>query len=200
MTTKAFFNHVRVAIAGGRLGQAQVDGINAIVSAWRRLGRSDDLRQLAYGLGTAFHETAGRCAPVRETLAVSDAEAVARLEAAFAAGRLPQVSAPYWRADEEGCCWFGRGFVQLTFRQNYERMGAVLGIDLVARPELALRADVAADILVVGMRDGLFSGRRLCEFFDGDRADWVGARRIVNGLDRAERVAELARLFWDGLR
>ena len=195
-----FFNHLRQQLFGGRLTQVQVDGINAIVASWNRLGKTDDKRQLAYGLATAFHETAGRLTPVRETLAASDDQAIARLDRAFEAGRLPQVKVPYWRKDADGRSWLGRGFVQLTFKRNYQVMSDALGVDLITDPARAMELDISADILVVGMRDGLFSGRKLGDYFQGERADWRNARRIVNGLDRADVVAGHAEVILAALQ
>jgi predicted chitinase len=197
---KGFFNHLRLHLFGGRLSQTQVNGINAILASWVKHGGAEDKRQLAYVLATAFHETAGRLQPVRETLALSDDQAIARLESAFQAGRLPQVSTPYWRKDAQGHSWFGRGFVQLTFKRNYQAMADALGVDLLADPALAMALDVSADILVVGMRDGLFTGRKLSDYFSVERADWRNARRIVNGLDRADVVAGHAEVIWAGLQ
>lgn len=199
MQLKALFDHLRATLFAGRLAKAQVDGLDAILASWNRQGRSSDARQLAYVLATAFHETAGRLQPVRETLASSDAQAIDRLERAFQAGRLPQVSTPYWRRDARGNSWFGRGFVQLTFQRNYQAMGEALGIDLPGNPARALELSTAADILVVGMRDGLFSGKKLGDYFTTDRADWLNARRIVNGLDRADVVAGHAKVILAGL-
>lgn len=196
---KALFDHLRLTLFGGRLARAQVEGLDAIIASWIRHDHSGDQRQLAYVLATAFHETAGRLQPVRETLASSDEQAIARLERAFQAGRLQQVSTPYWRRDALGRSWFGRGFVQLTFQRNYQAMGNALGVDLVGNPSSALELPIAADILVVGMRDGLFSGRKLGDYFSKDRADWVNARRIVNGLDRADVVAGHAKVILAGL-
>lgn len=195
-----FFNHLRRALLGGKISQAQVNGINAIVASWNRLGKTDDKRQLAYVLATAFHETAGRLQPVRETLAASDDQAIARLDHAFQAGRLPQVSKPYWRKDADGKSWLGRGFVQLTFKRNYQAMSDALGVDLITDPARAMELAVSADILVVGMRDGLFSGRKLGDYFQGERTDWQNARRIVNGLDRTEVVAGHAKAILAGLQ
>ncbi|HBF32558.1 glycoside hydrolase family 19 protein [Rhizobium sp.] len=196
---KAFFDHLRHALFGGQISQPQVQGVDAIVASWSRNGQSNDPRQLVYVLATAFHETAGHLQPVRETLAASDDQAIARLERAFQAGKLPQVSAPYWRPDAEGRSWFGRGFVQLTFQRNYKIIGEALGIGLPSNPALAMEMKIAADILVVGMRDGLFSGRKLGDYFSKDGADWVNARRIVNGLDRADVVAGHAKVILAGL-
>lgn len=195
--TQQLFDRVRATLCGGRLTQAQVEGINAVLTACGRHGISD-ARQRAYVLATAFHETAGRFQPVRETLAGTDAEAIDRLERAYQVGRLPQVSDPYWRPDAQGRSWFGRGFVQLTHRRNYEALSDALGIDLIADPGRALERDIAADILALGMRDGLFSGTRLADTFSATTCDWLGARRIVNGQDRADLVAGYGKAIFAG--
>lgn len=192
---KAFFAETRTRLFGGRMSQAQVDGTRAILDAWQQRRAGGDTRQLAYMLATAFHETAATMQPVRETLATSDAAAAARLESAWARGRLRAVKTPYWRADPEGRYWLGRGLVQLTHRANYERMSRETGIDLVADPGRAMEMDVAVAILFSGMEKGLFTGRRLADYFAAGPADWVNARRIINGLDRAADVAAYGRLF-----
>lgn len=189
-----FFERVRKNPCGGRLYGAQVTGMEAILDHWGLYSKAAD-SSLAYVLATAFHETAATMQPVRETLAKSDGEAVVRLDRAFASGRLPTVKTPYWRPDGEGKSWLGRGFVQLTHRRNYEAMSDLTGEDLVTDPGLAMRIDIAAKILIEGMRVGLFTGWRLGFFFGRDKADWVGARKIVNGTDRAELVAGYGRAF-----
>ena len=186
---KAFFDAARGTLYGGRLARTQVAGLTALLDRFERGGETRDRRFLAYMLATAHHETGGRLQPVRETFAVSDAAAIARLDRAFAAGRLPQVSAPYWRRDGEGKSWLGRGLVQITHRRNYARLAALTGLDLVGRPELAMETAAAVEILFTGMLRGAFTGQRLDDHFSDARADWVGARRIVNGRDRAEKVA-----------
>lgn len=196
---EAFFDGVRGALYGGRLKRAQVAGVTALIDRFEAGGETDDRRFLAYMLATAHHETGGRMQPVRETFAATDAAAIGRLDRAFAAGRLPQVSAPYWRRDGEGKSWLGRGLVQITHRRNYARMAALTGIDLVDRPERAMELAVSVDILFVGMLQGAFTGRRLADHFSPGHADWVGARRIVNGLDRAERVAGYGQAFFAAL-
>ncbi|MBC7148197.1 MAG: hypothetical protein H5U22_02365 [Rhizobium sp.] len=190
-----FFKSVRRALFSGRLTTAQVSGMTALIAGWRALTDIDDPRRLAYCLATAFHETGGRMQPVRETFAPSDRAAMLRLERAYVAGRLPQVRTPYWRADAEGKSWFGRGLVQITHRRNYERLSASIGVDLVGDPGRAMELDVAVRILVIGMRDGLFSGVKLADAFGRDTADWIGARRIVNGRDRAALVAGYGQAF-----
>ena len=196
---KAFFNAVRGTLYGGRLARTQVAGLAALLDRFEQGGETEDLRFLAYMMATAHHETGGRLQPVRETFAGTDGEAIDRLDRAFAAGRLPQVCAPYWRRDGAGKSWLGRGLVQITHRRNYARLAELTGIDLLARPERAMEMAVSVEILFVGMLRGVFTGQRLDDHFTGARADWIGARRIVNGLDRAEKVAGYGRAFFSAL-
>ncbi|EYR79819.1 hypothetical protein P9A16_09425 [Shinella sp. 838] len=196
---KAFFDAVRGTLYGGRLARTQVAGLTALLDRFEQGGETEDLRFLAYMLATAHHETGGRLQPVRETFAATDGEAIDRLDRAFAAGRLPQVSAPYWRRDALGRSWLGRGLVQITHRRNYARLAELTGIDLLARPERAMEMAVSVEILFVGMLRGVFTGQRLDDHFTGARADWTGARRIVNGRDRAEKVAGYGRAFFSAL-
>lgn len=198
MNRTTFFAYVRRAPFGGRLQQSQIDGMNAIINKFFRLGL-DDLRWLAYILATAFHETGARMLPVREGFAASDAQAKARLEAAWQAGNLKSVKTPYWR---DG--WFGRGHVQLTHQRNYAAMGKILGIDLVGNPSLALDLETSVLILIEGMTSGNsgrgdFTGKSLEQFFNDAKDDPVGARAIVNGSDKAKLIAGYHRNFLDAL-
>ncbi|ANL65041.1 glycoside hydrolase family 19 protein [Rhizobium phaseoli] len=195
-----FFDAVREELFKGELTQPQVEGITAILDAWERRFAPAERRWLAYILATAYHETAYTMQPVRETLAQSDARAVEILEAAFAAGRLSWVKTPYWRPDEDGCCWLGRGLVQLTHKRNYEAMSALTGIDLVADPDRAMEMDAAVTILIEGMLQGSFTGHKLADHLNATTEDWVNARRIVNGTDRAEKLAGYAKAFHAAMR
>jgi len=192
------FERLRADPFGGRLTRGQIEGLDSVFGHWR-CRPAGDPRHLAYMLATAFHETGRTMQPMRETGATSDAAAIARLEAAFAAGRLRQVKTPYWRPDPTGRSWFGRGLVQITHRRNYQRLSAAIGIDLVADPARAMEMAVAVRILFAGMEQGLFSGVTLSDVFNATTEDWIGARRIVNGTDRAEKVAGYGRAFLAGI-
>lgn len=48
----------------------------------------------------------------------------------------------------DGARYHGRGFIQLTGRDNYRMAGQALGLDLLNHPELASRPDVASEIAV----------------------------------------------------
>lgn len=173
---------------GGRMTPAQVNGCDTILAASDGL----DATWRAYLLATAFHETGQRMQPVRETFADTDEQAVVRLDAAWRKGQLPWVSVPYWNYDQTGKAWFGRGHVQLTHRDNYAKAGAKLNVDLLGYPSLALNPDVSAQILVRGCVEGWFTGKKLSDYLPGD---YVGARRVVNGTDRAHLIARYAQTF-----
>lgn len=159
----------------------------AIIAEAKRLGVLRN--QLAYILATAKWETAHTIKPVRETLATSDHDAAARLETAWKRGKLPWVKVPYWR---EG--WFGRGYVQLTHRDNYARAQRELGIGttLTENPSKALDPDIARGVLIRGMLGGWFTGHRLGQYVNLQKSDFVEARRVVNGTDRKHEIAALA--------
>ena len=96
--------------------------------------------------------------------------------------------------------YYGRGYVQLTWRSNYQYWSRRLGIDLVNNKDLALRSDIAAQILVYGMRDGTFTGRKLSHYVNNSKTDFYNARRVVNGTDRASRIAGNARRYQKALQ
>jgi hypothetical protein len=93
----------------------------------------------------------------------------------------------------------GRGFVQITGRRNYRIWSGKLGIELLSHPEKTAIPEVAAIILVQGMRDGSFTDFRLSEFILGNRRDFINARRIVNGLDGANHIAQIAQAYFKAL-
>jgi len=198
MNRAKFFAAVRTSLFSGSLSQSQVEGMEAILD---EAGKAViDPRWLAYMLATAFHETAFTMQPIRETKASTDDSAIAILDRAFAAGKLKWVKTPYWRKDAQGKSWLGRGLVQLTHKVNYETMGPIVGADLVGNPSLAMRDDVAVRIMFEGMARGLFTGKKLADYFTSKSSDWVNARRIINGTDRANDVAGYAKRFYDGLQ
>jgi len=134
------------------------------------------LRQCAYILATTYHETAKTMRPIPEI-------------GKGAKRPYGQPVGPYKK------CYYGRGFVQLTWYKNYLRMGDILGVDLVKDPELAMVPEHAIRILVLGMRRGLFTGKSLDHYITPDKCDYVGARRIVNGTDRADMIAGYAKRY-----
>ena len=156
------------------------------------VGRKHGLlrNQLAYLLATAYHETAATMKPVRETLASTDAKAKEILTKSWKAGKLPWVKSDYWSSG-----FFGRGYVQLTHKENYQKAGEKLGIDLVGNPSRALESSVAVEIIALGMQEGWFTGKKLFDYITLQKSDFVGARKIVNGTDKADLIAGYAKQY-----
>lgn len=175
MDRKVFFDCVRTYPSNGKLSKRQVQGMELIIDEWQQR-ELQDTRWLAYILATAYHETAFTMEPIDE----------------YGQGRGREYGVPDL---ETGQVYYGRGFVQVTWKANYLRFSELLGLDLLSQPELALDQGVATSILFEGMINGLFTGKALRHYFR-EESDWYNARRIVNRLDRAEQIARYARAFW----
>ena len=199
MNPAAFFAAIRPAF-GNRLSQPQVDGMQAILDA-ARANKVTDVHHVAHVLAHVRRETGGYMSPIKETVYPShknknptDAEVMQRLERAWARGQLRWVKKPYWR---DGA--FGRGPLQITHWKNYEKIGQAIGVDLRGKPDLALDPTVGGKIAVIGMRDGLFTGKKLSDYsFPAalDASPKNNPRRIVNGQDGSDaEVAKFHRQF-----
>lgn len=147
-----------------------------IVSACMRYGLLRN--QAAYVLATAYWETAHTMEPVREAFWLSE---------------------DWRRANLRYYPWYGRGFVQLTWETNYHKAGAELGIDLTTDADKVMQPEISAEILVVGSRDGWFTGKRLDDYITLQSSNYRGARRVINGTDKAAAIAEIAREYEEGL-
>ncbi|MEP2533541.1 glycoside hydrolase family 19 protein [Shimia sp.] len=163
--------------------QRQVEGINDLLDEWERVGTGDN-RHLSYILATDYHETGAKMQPVRETFATSDAKA----RKGVARRKYGKPEGPW------GHVYYGRGDVQLTWYENYVRMGDLLGLPLAENPDLALKSSVSKRILIEGMLRGEsdrgdFTGKSLEEYFNETVDDPWGARRVVNGTDKAHLIA-----------
>lgn len=133
------------------------------------------LEEKAYILATAAWETNHTMQPVEEAYFLGE----------------PKASA--YRRKLWYYPWHGRGFVQLTHEKNYIRMGKRLGLDLTTDPTKVMDPDISAKILVIGSREGLFTGKRLSNYLRPGAPDYVNARRVINGLDCAKEIAALAK-------
>lgn len=102
----------------------------------------------------------------------------------------------------DGALFHGRGYVQLTGRSNYAKASKVIGVDLIAQPEMAKVPTIAWQIARDGMTKGWYTGKKLGDYIDNidesdaeDRRENVNARRVVNGTDQAGKIADLAITF-----
>lgn len=133
--------------------------------------------QCAYLLATSFLETGYTMEPVREAYWVKNAEA--------------------WRKKHlRYYPHYGRGFVQLTWDYNYERAAKELNIpELCTNLDLALDPEIAAKIAVLGMQEGWFTGKKLSDYMTLKTSRFYDARRIINGLDQASKIADFAKQY-----
>lgn len=214
MDRKHFFDAIRASIFGGSLSGSQVKGIEAILDACAAYQVADQ-RDVAYILATPMIETGGSFVPIVENLNYSeqgllrtfpkyfspaDAKAYARQPQRIANRAYANRMGNGDEASGLGFRYRGRGFVQITGKDNYAKFSKLLGVDLIGNPDLACNDDIAAKIIVIGMRDGLFTGKKLRDYFTPTSSDWVNARRIVNGLDRANDIAAYAKKFYAALQ
>jgi len=125
--------------------------------------------QLCYIMATIQHETAHTYKPIAE----------------FGGRRRPY--APY----------FGRGYVQLTHKFNYDKYGTLLSRNFVAFPDEVMEPDISLFIIIHGMKNGVFTGKKLDDYISGRNVDFHQARRTVNGIDRA-RLIEGYAINWQG--
>jgi hypothetical protein len=171
-----FFDHVRGALFQGSLSAAQVAGLDQILDYWEAGPAGGDDRWLAYALATAHHETDKTFAPIRE----------------YGLGH----GHPYGAPDPQtGQTYYGRGLVQLTWKANYQVFSKILNVDLVSDPDLAMEMRYAIPIMFKGMEEGLFTTKKLANYFHGAIEDWVHARRIINGLDKADEIAAYGKAY-----
>ena len=147
------------------------DALDTILSFLEHDERMSDIRWVCYALATAWHETGKTMLPIKE----------------FSRGK----GLPYGKPDPQtGKTYYGRGYVQLTWKDNYAAMGKVCGADFVTDPDLVMKPEYAYRIMSYGMRNGSFTGAALSRYFNDDRTDPVSARKIINGLDCAEKIAQ----------
>ncbi|MFN3353031.1 MAG: hypothetical protein ACK4Z5_05430 [Brevundimonas sp.] len=196
-----FFDHVRGRL-WPRLLKHQVTGCERLIAACGRGGLG--VAKAAYVLATAYHETAYAMQPVKEKggHAYLDKYDTGRLAAIL--GNTPE-------DDDDGQRYAGRGDVQLTGARNYARateklrdMGLIGAHEsLITTPDLALRPDLSAAIIVAGMAEGWFTGKTLGDYLPfakpATKTQFVSARRIVNGTDKAGEIAGYAMTFQDAL-
>src|SRR5258708_5867015 len=180
----------------GQLGPSQAAGLESLLDNVELDPDLADLRWVAYMLATVKLECADTFMPITERGPQSYFD---KYEPGTSIGKnLGNTQAG------DGFLFRGRGYVQITGRANYQKMSGRLalsgGDDLVLHPEVALQPDVAYKIMSYGMRRGSFTGKRLGNYINAAGSDYQQARRIINGLDRADDIAGYAVSFESSLK
>lgn len=168
---------------------------------------------IAYILATAYHETGGSFVPIMENMNYTTAKRLMQVWPSrfpsyeFAAqyiynpvklgnyvynGRLGNKM-----GTDDGYNYRGRGLSQLTGKENYEKWGKILGKDFITSPELMCDPEVSAAILVTGLITGEYSGKKLSDYLNSEKKDYVNARRCVNADVKlnGQRIADIAQRF-----
>lgn len=156
------------------LSQRQVDSINLLLDSAEVY--FTDSRHIGYLLATTYHETASTMLPIKEYGSVE------------------------YLKNKKYYPYYGRGYVQITWLDNYKKFSKIVGKDLVADPDLCFEPNIAAQIACYGMKNGTFTGKKLKDYFNDASNDPVNARKIINGLDKAKKIAEYHKKFIECLK
>lgn len=136
-------------------------------------------QHVAYILATAFHET-DRFKAMEE----------------YASGAAYEGRADLGNVKTgDGVRFKGRGFPMLTGRENYRVQSLTAGVDLIENPFLASDPAISALITVHGMIRGDFTGVGLGKYIRPGKIDFINARRVINGTDRAAAISVIAQAF-----
>lgn len=171
----------------GTLPNWQKDPMDYIIEEGHRRNMSTE--EVSYVLATAYHET-NRFKAKEE----------------YGQGRGRDYGTPILTIRGKYEKYHGRGWVQLTWLQNYAKMSVAASlafnknIDLVNEPEQIL-TDKALNAFICfeGMIQGTFTGRKLSDYVNSTKCDFIGARKVINGTDKAALIAGYAEKFKEAL-
>jgi Putative peptidoglycan binding domain len=158
----------------GGMTQSQIDGLEQLLTFIELDPDVTDIRWAAYMLATVKWECGDTWQPIEEG----------------GKGAGHTYGLPVKVKDQSGKAfantYYGRGYVQLTWKDNYDKMSRALGLgdQLLIQPENALDPDIAYRIMSYGMRKGSFTGKKLSDFINSSQSDYKNARKIINGLDQ----------------
>lgn len=180
---KTFFDTIRLTLFRGKLSRVQVDRLQALLIEMQRV-KLVTPEIGAYILATAHWET-DRFNAMEE----------------YASGEAYEGRAALGNNQAgDGRRFKGRGFPMLTGRRNYEMASAMTGQDMIANPALASDPDLSAMVIVLGMVGGRFTGVGLGRFINDQKTDFINARKVVNMLDRAETIADIAERYLQAIK
>lgn len=180
-----FFEQVAGSLFPGGISPSQKDGMNAILDVWEKTGKTDR-RMIGYILATIYHETDKHMQPVEEAYYVKD-----------------PLKRKAYLEKQKYYPFYGRDLVHTTWKANYERVNQFARVDVVKNPELIAEMPLAAEVAITFMLRGWYTGKKLNDYFNDTKEDWIWARSIINGKrrneplpDRAEDIASYGKKFF----
>lgn len=182
---KETYENIRLTF--GNLSAKQVEGFESIFNEFERQ-KLIDFRFLAYILATIWHEVNKTMQPIEE----------------YGKGKGRKYGQRVWyngkRYTDILNIFFGRGHTQNTWRDIYEKLTIAAKAqgyswDFVNHPELLLQMDPSIWATFYAMQSGLYTGKKLSDFFNSKISDPKNARRIINGTDKSLLIASYYQKF-----
>lgn len=164
------------------------EGMNTIITFLENDPYMADIRWCAYVLATIGRECGGEWAPVEETGKGKGRE-------------YGGIAGPY------GLVYYGRGYTQNTWLSNYQMLTEAwnrahpnVPVSFVQHPELLLIPEYSYWVTSFAMRHGAYTGVGLPKYIHDNVCDYLYARKIINGMDHAQEIADAAKWFEDTLK
>ena len=163
----------------GKLKISQVRNFEAIFDEFK-IRKLTDNRYLAYILATIWHETRETMQPIEED----------------GKGKGLRYGKKIWFSgkayNDVPHIYYGRGHVQNTWRDNYLKLtkANTQDWDFVNKPSLLLEIKPSIWATFYGMINGIYTGKKLGDFFNEKINDPTGARKIINGTDKAKLISD----------
>lgn len=172
---KLFFDGYRKTLdPNKKLDQSEVNALTVFLDMYDAEYKKLSKKQWAYVFATVFHETNATFLPIKEAYWLSE---------------------DWRRKNLRYFPYYGRGYVQITWKENYAKFSKQLGEDFVNNPDLVMIPKYAFRILVDGFINGSFTTKKINDYINSTKTDYVGARRCINGTDKAQLIANYAKLF-----
>lgn len=173
---KKFFDGVRGLLKSRNMNltQKRVEALEFLIRKFEGDPRWQTIPQVAYALASIAHETAWTFEPIYERGSRSYFD---KYEFRKSLGNTQR---------GDGFKYRGRAYIQITGRRNYTLFG------IADTPEKALEPDTAFEIMTRGMFEGIFTGKKITDYINTKKTDYAEARRVINGTDKAARIASIA--------
>lgn len=193
INTSIFFEEISKKLFKHTLTDPQRINISCCIEEFEKRGLKD-LRFLAYILATIYHETGATMEPIEE---------IGKGRRKPYGMHLKYDNTVY---TDTMNIFYGRGHTQNTWYENYKaltRAAKLIGkpeLDFFNHPELLLQVEPSIWATFYSMIRGLYTGKRLSQYFNEKVDDPEGARWIINRQDKAKEISEYHRIFLSALK